>query len=179
MQAALKEVIMERFNAMVPPTTTTPPSDDAAIKDERTVKKTNTNGVKKVKSEESQDSSDDLSEVEAKPAKKKQRKSQDSDAKLAAMLQAQENSRARPSRAGTTKKVPVKRKPKKKSAAKIKGDDDSDVGLNSDGEKKVVNRTGGFHVGDKFHLELEYVLMHSRKNTICQKPWHSLSEKPR
>jgi upstream activation factor subunit UAF30 len=79
----------------------------------------------------------------------KKRKKLDSDAKLAAKLQAEENSRARPSRNGVNKKPVAARKkstPKKKSAAKIKADDDSDLELNSDGEKKEVVRKGGFHV---------------------------------
>ncbi len=90
----------------------------------------------------------DESDVDLSPPKKK-RKQPDSDAKLAAKLQAEENSRARPSRAGVNKKAVVIRKkstPKKKSAAKVKADDDSDLDLNSDGEKKDVVRKGGFHV---------------------------------
>lgn len=90
----------------------------------------------------------DGSDVDLSPPKKK-RKQPDSDAKLAAKLQAEENSRARPSRAGVNKKTVVIRKkstPKKKSSAKVKVDDDSDLDLNSDGEKKDVVRKGGFHV---------------------------------
>jgi len=90
----------------------------------------------------------DESDIDVSPPKKK-RKQPDSDAKLAAKLQAEENSRARPSRAGVNKKTVVIRKkstPKKKSAAKVKADDDSDLDLNSDGEKKDVVRKGGFHV---------------------------------
>lgn len=45
----------------------------------------------------------------------------------------------KPAKAKTTAK-------RKKSAAKIKAADDSDMELNSDGEKKVVERKGGFHV---------------------------------
>jgi upstream activation factor subunit UAF30 len=70
----------------------------------------------------------DLSDVVDERPKKKARK-QD----------AEENSRARPTRAGATRKAaPVKRK--KKSAVKVK--DGSDVETN--GEPKP--RTGGFHV---------------------------------
>ena len=90
----------------------------------------------------------DESDVYPSPPKKK-RKQPDSDAKLAAKLQAEENSRARPSRAGVNKKPVVIRKkstPKKKSSAKVKADDDSDLDLNSDGQKKDVVRKGGFHV---------------------------------
>jgi hypothetical protein len=69
------------------------------------------------------------------------------DAKLAAMLQAQENSRTRSTRGGVNKKAtPKKRKPKKKSEKKVKADDDSEVELNSDGEVKEKPKKGGFHV---------------------------------
>lgn len=93
-------------------------------------------------------SASDNSDVDMGPPKKK-RKQADSDAKLAAKLQAEENSRARPSRGGVVKKAVISRKkasPKKKSAAKVKADDDSDIELDSNGEVKEVNRKGGFHV---------------------------------
>jgi len=62
------------------------------------------------------------------------------------MLQAQENSRARPTRGGVNKKATPKRKPKKKSEKKVKADDDSEVELNSEGEVKAKPKRGGFHV---------------------------------
>lgn len=70
------------------------------------------------------------------------------DAKLAAMLQAQENRTARATRGAGTKKVTkTKRAPKKprKSASKVKATDDSDVELGSDGEVKEKPKKGGFH----------------------------------
>ena len=76
----------------------------------------------------------------------------DDDAKLAAMLQAQENSRARPTRGANEKKRVTKKsaarvkKEKKKSADKIKRDDDSDLELDSEGEVKEKVKKGGFHV---------------------------------
>lgn len=70
----------------------------------------------------------------------------DSDAVLAAKLQAEENSRARPTRGAATRKAaPAKKKrapAKSKGAKKISAEDDSEVEL----EPKEVNRTGGFHV---------------------------------
>lgn len=75
------------------------------------------------------------------------------DAKLAAMLQAEENSRGRSTRGGgTTKKSKVvkKKTPKKKSAAKIKADDDSELELDSNGEVKEKPKKGGFH--KQYHL---------------------------
>ena len=66
------------------------------------------------------------------------------------MLQAQENSRARPTRAGVPKKknagVVKKKTPRKKSEKKVKADDDSDLEVGSDGEVKEKVRKGGFHV---------------------------------
>lgn len=108
--------------------------------------KTTTNGHIKTKVKH-EDTHDDSDVDEPSPKKKQKRQPADSDAKLAALLQAQENSRARATRGGVSKK-PVKAKAakRKKSAAKIKAADDSDIELNSDGEKKVVERKGGFHV---------------------------------
>ena len=67
------------------------------------------------------------------------------------MLQAQENSRARPTRAGVPKKkknasVVKKKTPRKKSEKKIKADDDSELEVGSDGEVKEKVKKGGFHV---------------------------------
>lgn len=93
---------------------------------------------------------DEDSDVVSPPKKKrKQAKPVNDDAKLAAMLQAQENSRARPTRGGSEKKKkPAARvkKEKKKSADKIKKDDDSDLEVGSDGEVKEKTKKGGFHV---------------------------------
>ena len=96
---------------------------------------------------------DDDSDVISPPKKKrKQAKPVDDDAKLAAMLQAQENSRARPTRGANEKKRVTKKsaarvkKEKKKSADKIKRDDDSDLELDSEGEVKEKVKKGGFHV---------------------------------
>jgi upstream activation factor subunit UAF30 len=84
----------------------------------------------------------DLSDVVDERPKKKARKqdAEEDDAAYAARLQREENSRARPTRAGATRKAaPVKRK--KKSAVKVK--DGSDVETNGEPPKP---KTGGFHV---------------------------------
>lgn len=51
-----------------------------------------------------------------------------------------------------TKKAAVakKRSPKKKTPAKVKADDDSDLEVDSSGEVKSVERKGGFHVRPAF-----------------------------
>ncbi|KAJ5235502.1 uncharacterized protein N7469_004670 [Penicillium citrinum] len=69
----------------------------------------------------------------------------DADAMFAAKLQAEENSRARPTRGGNNRRAaPVKKKSKAKTSKRVKAEDDSDVESGSD-TKKEVNRTGGFH----------------------------------
>lgn len=80
--------------------------------------------------------------------KRKQISKQDSDAKLAAMLQAQENSRVSRSTRGAGNKKVVKKtpkKPRKKSEKKVKAEDDSDIEVGSDGEVKEKVKKGGFH----------------------------------
>jgi hypothetical protein len=131
---------------------------DEASKDtpEASTSPSATNGHSKteVSDEDSQNSSPkrELGESDgdtSPPKKKAKREKQDDDAKLAAKLQAQENSRTRSTRgAGTKRGAAVKKSTpkKKKSSAKVKATDDSDVELNSDGEPKEVVRKGGFHV---------------------------------
>ena len=94
--------------------------------------------------------SEELSEVVDSPKPKKKRKVEhDSDAAYAARLQAMENSRGRSTRGGGPKVTkPVKKKtPKKKSAGRVKAEDDSDLdGSGSEVKEKKVNRNTGFHV---------------------------------
>ncbi|KAM3086555.1 hypothetical protein ACMFMG_000686 [Clarireedia jacksonii] len=145
---AIKALIMERF--------------DEASKDtpEASTSPSATNGHSKTedKDEDSQNSSPKHEDGESDgytspPKKKAKREKHDDDAKLAAMLQAQENSRTRSTRGGGTKRGAAVKKStpkKKKSSAKVKATDDSDVELNSDGEPKEVVRKGGFH--KQYHL---------------------------
>ncbi|KUJ22868.1 SWIB-domain-containing protein [Mollisia scopiformis] len=98
---------------------------------------------------------DSDSEEEAASPKKKRKanKPVDDDAKLAAMLQAQENRTARATRGGANKKTPKKvtKKPRKKSEKKVKADDDSELEeIGSDGEVKEKVKKGGFH--KQYHL---------------------------
>lgn len=95
----------------------------------------------------------DSEEVSPPKKKRKQNKPVDADAKLAAMLQAQENMSARATRGGANRKTPKKmaKKPRKKSEKKIKADDDSELGeVGSDGEIKEKVKKGGFH--KQYHL---------------------------
>lgn len=79
------------------------------------------------------------------PKKKRKEPSVDADAAYAAKLQAEEDKRARPTRGGNTRKAaPIKKKtPKKKTAARIRGSDESEVEESST-EKKTPNT--GFNV---------------------------------
>ncbi|CAF9908586.1 MAG: hypothetical protein ALECFALPRED_004684 [Alectoria fallacina] len=74
------------------------------------------------------------------PPKKKKKVERDSDAAYAAKLQAQENARTRSTRGGGPKVPPMKRNkksPKKKTSAKVKAEDDSDIdGSGSDVKEK-------------------------------------------
>lgn len=111
------------------------------------------NKVRKRESDES-----DLSDA---PKKKRKSAPVDKDAAFAAKLQAEENGRARATRGGVNKKpTPARRKAdkktKKKTAHKVKAEDDSDLdGSGSEVAEKKVNRSGGFHVSDyslRLHL---------------------------
>jgi upstream activation factor subunit UAF30 len=83
------------------------------------------------------------------PAKKRKPDDDvDADAVFAAKLQAEENSRARPTRGGNTRRAaPSKKKSKAKTTKRVKASDDSDIG-SGDEPKKEVNRNTGFHVCD-------------------------------
>ena len=100
---------------------------------------------KKHKQESDEEQLSDVKDV--LPPKKKKKVERDSDAAYAAKLQAQENARTRSTRGGGPKAPLVKKNkksPKKKTPAKVKADDDSDMdGSGSDVKEKV--RSGGFH----------------------------------
>jgi upstream activation factor subunit UAF30 len=86
----------------------------------------------------------------AQPAKKKQKREEpeDADAKLAAELQAQENSlaRGRTTRGsgGTNRVVKKKKAPRKKSEKRVRADDDSDVDGSEDSVPTKRKAAGGF-----------------------------------
>ena len=91
---------------------------------------------------------DDLSDVVETPPPKKKRKAEtteDADAAFAAILQAQENSRARPTRGGVNKKPLAKKMKRMKKAKRSERNADEDDST-SDVVDKKVNRSGGFHV---------------------------------
>ena len=81
------------------------------------------------------------------PPRKKKKVERDSDAAYAAKLQAQENARSRTTRGGGPKAPlakKIKKSQKKKTSAKVKAEDDSDID-ESGSEVKEKVRSGGFH----------------------------------
>ncbi len=109
-----------------------------------------TNGHDYVTGDEPDLNGDEI-KVSTQPPKKKPRKEQsadteDADAKLAALLQAQENQRTRTTRGGGAKAAPKKKKaaPKKKSEKRVRPEDDSDVDGSDDPSPKKRKAGGGF-----------------------------------
>lgn len=106
--------------------------------------------------------SEELSELEDEsPAPKKVKKSKpvETDAQIAARLQAELNAGTRATRGGGAKrKPPVKRekKTKKKSSAKVNSDDDSEV--ESGEPKPEKEKKGGFHVSSHSNSNLPPIL---------------------
>ncbi|KAI9697579.1 MAG: hypothetical protein M1836_004529 [Candelina mexicana] len=162
-KAAIKELIIERFNKFTveqesitksPEEPTFKPSanghtiSSSLEQDNAPPKRTRSPEHARSQGEDEADLSDVIDNPTPKKRKRKTAPADD-DAIFAARLQAEENSRARPTRGGATKKrVVVKKKtaPKKKSSNAVKADDDSelDSGLEV-GSAKEVKRTGGFH----------------------------------
>lgn len=167
-QEAVKALIMERFDlaqaesaAPIPTIETAPKSSTngyhAHKKEPKPVKSetpaTSTGAQSSPYSRATPTSasvSGDEDDDDRPPPKKKAKKNTSKeidDAKFAAMLQAQENSRGRSTRGGGIKKQKVvkKRAPKKKSEKKVGADDDSEMEIGSDGEVKEKPKKGGFH----------------------------------
>ncbi|PBP19142.1 serine/threonine-protein kinase [Diplocarpon rosae] len=156
---AIKELIHERFNHFESLSNLSPPSANgngtsksASLKQESTYSSSRAeNHPRDPKPEPQSDSGD------ASPPKKKRKQNKETDdAKLAAMLQAQENRGTRATRGGAgnkvTKKTAKAKKPRKKSEKKVKEEDDSEVEVGSDGEVKEKPKKGGFH--KLYHLSL-------------------------
>ena len=161
LQEAIKTLIHERFDKFASdskPVPTTnghadPPSEPAPSKAPEKQAKSeqpdSTAGMKrKSESQEEEDFSDSLSDAPSTPPKKKRKPEVEDDAAFAARLQAEENSRARPTRGGGQRKQAAAKKKspkkKKKTSAKVGSDDDSEV----NGSERKVNRNTGFHVSD-------------------------------
>jgi upstream activation factor subunit UAF30 len=104
---------------------------------------------------EEDEMSDVVDSPKKSPKKKRKTESIDNDAKLAAKLQALENTKARSTRGGGTKKAtPIKKKKASKSKTRLKAEDDSEIDSEVGEERKrKVNRNGGFHVRESCSIE--------------------------
>jgi upstream activation factor subunit UAF30 len=152
-KVAVKELIVSRFDAAA----------EAAPSSKRSASEQATDDGTLTGEEEQDDDDDD--DVQTPPKKRQKRDSPiDADAKLAAQLQAQEDSRARSrstrgsgSRASTTKDTKKKKAParRKKSAAKVGSGEDS--GVEGGGEEKKKRAGGGFQKPFKLSPELSAV----------------------
>ena len=160
-QSEIKALIMERFDKFAAERNAIPLTNGHSqqehhpkdLKAEPKVTQPDPKVALKRKSESDKEGSeedDQLSDVPVTPPPKKKRKPEvDEDAAFAARLQAEENSRARPTRGGAVRKPPLvkkKKTPKKKTSDKVKAEDDSDLEGSGSGSEKKVNRSGGFHV---------------------------------
>ncbi|PHH88557.1 hypothetical protein CDD83_7375 [Cordyceps sp. RAO-2017] len=137
---AIKRLIEARFDAVSGADMSAPPP---SVPESTNKKRSTSNGV-------SENGETDPS-ASPEPAKKKAKRStsaEDADARLAAQLQAQENSlaRARSTRGGGDRaRVTKKRKaPKKKSAKKVGDDEDSEVDGSGDSGAPKRKAGGGF-----------------------------------
>ncbi|GAB0136716.1 hypothetical protein EsDP_00005009 [Epichloe bromicola] len=136
---AIKRLIEARFDAVSgasPGETTT-----SSVPDKSTHKRSN--GVSDY------DETDPDPSASPEPAKKKAKRSsssEDADARLAAQLQAQENSlaRGRTTRGGGDRATKKRKAPRKKSAKKVRDDDDSEVDGSADSGVKKRKAGGGF-----------------------------------
>ncbi|KAL7628488.1 hypothetical protein AAE478_000003 [Parahypoxylon ruwenzoriense] len=152
---AIKALIEERFDAIssaAPPPSSAAPQPESASPRPSPKREANGHDEDGVDAEEEQDTNGDEIKVSVQPPRKKQRKekgedTEDADAKLAALLQAQENQRTRATRGGGRPKAPAKKKktaPRKKSDKKVRPDDDSDVGGSEESGSRPRKAGGGF-----------------------------------
>ncbi|OJJ43222.1 hypothetical protein ASPZODRAFT_1176386 [Penicilliopsis zonata CBS 506.65] len=137
-KAALKQLIMERFDLF---------ADKGGATTPESAPQTANGTLSPHKRQAENAESPDRSEPTPPNKKPKPDNDVDADAIFAAKLQAEENMRARTTRGSSTRKTaPVKKKSKSKTSKKVKAEDDSDLESNSEaGPKKEVNRSGGFH----------------------------------
>lgn len=150
-KAAIKRLIMDRFDIYAEKNGVGAPAEDAATSNGHK----NENSTAPVPSPPPSSSpvkrdadSEEASAAGSEPPAKKHKPDADvdADALYAAKLQAEENMRARPTRGGNTRRsAPSKKKSKAKTSKRVKAEDDSDIESGSD-TKKEVNRSGGFHV---------------------------------
>ena len=158
-KAEIKKLIMARFDKLNAEQNSSPASADdspapAAAKASHSKRKTPepaqqasppTSGTRNEDDEEDEEFFEPSAVSVKPPTKKVKRDPEDEDARYAAQLQAEENSRARATRGASHRKTGAVKKKKKKVARKTKGEHDSDGDSGSGLERKKVNRSGAFH----------------------------------
>ncbi|OTA55405.1 SWIB-domain-containing protein [Hypoxylon sp. EC38] len=151
---AIKALIEERFDAISsaapPPSSAIPQTESASP---HPSPKGQANGYGEHSQGAEEDTNGDEIKVSMQPPRKKQRKeksddTEDADAKLAAILQAQENRSTRATRGGGKPKAPVKKKkkatPRKKADKKAGLEDDSEVEGSEESGSRPRKAGGGF-----------------------------------
>ncbi|KAI1134042.1 SWIB-domain-containing protein [Hypoxylon sp. FL0543] len=149
---AIKALIEERFDAIsaaAPPSSALPQPEPAPT---HPSPKRQVNGYGEHNQDNDEDANVDEIKVSVQPPRKKQRKeksegTEDADAKLAAILQAEENRPTRATRGGGKPKAPVKKKkatPRKKADKKAGAEDDSDVEGSEESGSRPRKAGGGF-----------------------------------
>jgi len=183
-QAAVKQLIMERFdiyaekNGVGSPEETTASNGHKEGDSASAVPSPPPSSSPVKRDADSEEASPIGSEPPAKKRKPDADADVDADALYAAKLQAEENLRARPTRGGNTRRAaPSKKKSKAKTSKRVKAEDDSDIESGSEtNTKKEVNRTGGFHVRGIARVELRTAFNIAYRNLsiflpLCPRYW--------
>lgn len=152
-KSTIKQLIMERFDRYAEqngvggsPDETAPSNDQRDGDSASAAVPSPPPSSSPVKRQASSDATSEPASASPPAKKHKADTDTDADAAFAAKLQAEENSRARPTRGGNTRRAaPVKKKSKAKTSKRVKAEDDSDIGSGEE-PKKEVNRNTGFHV---------------------------------
>ncbi|KUI57805.1 Upstream activation factor subunit spp27 [Cytospora mali] len=180
---AIKVLIEQRFDAIseaqaAPEAMPTPPHKH----DDEDTKNGIHNGTKYVDEDADADADEDASagEIQVSTAPSKKRSSsmvEDEDARLARELQAQENrlARGRQTRGGNNTPK-AKPKGKKKSSAKVKTGDDSDVDTEDSGTVKKRKAGGGFQKEFNLSFPLQEVVGAERlsRPQVVKKLWEHI-----
>ncbi|KAI1858499.1 uncharacterized protein JN550_012632 [Neoarthrinium moseri] len=178
-KTAIKTLIEERFDAIStnPTDSSAPVLPHAKTESPKPSPKRQANGYGDDEVDDDGQADGDEIQVSIQPPKKKQRKSEeteDADAKLAAMLQAQENRLGRSTRGGGPKSKPVKKKkatPRKKSSNKVRPEDDSDISGSEASGPKRRKAGGGFQ--KPFNLSEPLTALLSRPQVV-KKLWEHI-----
>ncbi|KAI2737582.1 hypothetical protein DTO012A1_7593 [Penicillium roqueforti] len=185
MKATLKQLIMERFDRYAEqngvggsPDEITPSNDQRDGDSASAAVPSPPPSSSPIKRQASSDATSEPASASPPAKKHKPDTDTDADAAFAAKLQAEENSRARPTRGGNTRRAaPVKKKSKAKTSKRVKAEDDSDIGSGEE-PKREVNRNTGIHKPMNLSEPLSALLGEptlSRPQTV-KKVWQYIRE---